>query len=65
VTSAPDEKFYRTTPFCGLFARSTPGFYHDGRFPNLSAVVAHYEKVLQLDLTDADRGDLIEYLKSL
>jgi hypothetical protein len=65
ASRSPDKKFYRTTPLRGLFARSTPGFYHDGRFPNLQAVVTHYEKVLKLDLTPAERGDLIEYLKSL
>src|ERR1051326_7042366 len=65
ASRSPDKKFYRTTPLAGLFARSTPGFYHDGRFPDLRAVVAHYEQVLKLNLSDAERADLIEYLKSL
>jgi hypothetical protein len=41
------------------------GFYHDGRFADLSAVVAHYEKTLQIQLTATEKADLIEYLKSL
>ena len=61
---SPDRK-YRTTPLPGLFARAKGGFYHDGRFADLSAVVSHYEKLLKLDLTPAERADLIEYLKSL
>jgi len=65
ASRSPDKKFYRTTPLRGLFARSSPGFYHDGRFPDLRSVVAHYEQVFRLTLSDAERGDLIEYLKSL
>jgi hypothetical protein len=61
---SPDGK-YRTTPLGGLFARAKGGYYHDGRFPDLNAVVAHYEQVLKLGLGDAERGDLVEYLKSL
>jgi hypothetical protein len=48
-----------------LFVRAKGGFYHDGRFPDLPAVVAHYESVLKLRLTTQERTDLIEYLKSL
>ncbi len=62
---SPDEKFYRTTPLRGLFVRAKGGFYHDGRFPGLPALVEHYERVLKLDLTDVERSDLIEFLKSL
>jgi hypothetical protein len=35
---------YRTTPLRGLFIRSKGGFYHDGRFPDLGAVVEHYDQ---------------------
>ena len=48
-----------------LFVRMKGGFYHDGRFPDLAAVVGHYQGVLKLGLTDPERADLIEYLKSL
>jgi hypothetical protein len=61
---SPDGK-YRTTPLGGLFARAKGGYYHDGRFADLNAVVAHYEQLLKLGLGDAERRDLVEYLKSL
>src|SRR5688572_13841273 len=46
--SRSPEGRYRTTPLRGLFARSKGGFYHDGRFPDLPAVVNHYERVFNL-----------------
>jgi hypothetical protein len=61
---SPDQR-YRTTPLRGLFAREKGGFYHDGRFATLRAVVDHYDRVLNLRLSEGDRLDLIEYLKSL
>jgi hypothetical protein len=56
---------YRTTPLRGLFVRMKGGLYHDGRFADLDAVVTHYQGVLKFTLTDGERRDLIEYLKSL
>ena len=56
---------YRTSPLAGLFARGKGGYYHDGRFADLAAVVAHYERALPVRLHDDERDDLIEYLKSL
>lgn len=41
------------------------GFYHDGRFPDLAAVVAHYDDHLKLGLTQDEEAALIELLKSL
>jgi hypothetical protein len=61
---SPDKK-YRTTPLRGLFARMKGGFYHDGRFADLSAVINHYQRVLGFSLTNDERRDLEEYLKSL
>jgi hypothetical protein len=61
---SPDNR-YRTTPLKGAWSRSKGGYYHDGRFPTLLAVVQHYNRVLDLRLSDADMNDLIEYLKSL
>jgi hypothetical protein len=61
---SPD-RLYRTTPLRGLFARSKGGFYHDGRFPDLDSVVMHYQRVLGFTLSDQQRRDLVEYLKSL
>jgi hypothetical protein len=56
---------YRTTPLRGLWTHMDGGFYHDGRFQSLEDVVAHYDGVFNLGLTDWDVGDLVEYLKSL
>jgi hypothetical protein len=61
---APDKK-YRTTPLHGLFAHSKGGFYHDGRFSTLLDVVNHYNSFMNLSLTDAEKSDLVEYLRSL
>ena len=41
------------------------GFYHDGRFATLNEVVEHYNGHFRLQLTDLEKRDLIEYLKSL
>jgi hypothetical protein len=60
----PDQR-YRTTPLAGLWARQKGGFYHDGRFPTLTAVVEHYDGVLNLALTEQEKIDLVEYLKSI
>ena len=51
----------------GLFMKSENKgrFYHDGRFKTLMDVVTHYDKHLSLGLTDQEKNDLIEYLKSL
>jgi hypothetical protein len=61
---SPDGK-YRTTPLAGLFTRAKGGFYHDGRFPDLPAVVEHYDRVRKLSLTEQEKKVLVEYLKSL
>jgi hypothetical protein len=61
---SPDKR-YRTTPLKGLFTRTQGGFYHDGRFATLADVVNHYDSHLKTGLTDAEKADLVEYLKSL
>ena len=61
---SPDER-YRTTPLKGLFARSKGGFWHDGRFPTLNAVVEHYDGCFGLDLSAREKDDLVQFLKSL
>jgi mono/diheme cytochrome c family protein len=55
----------RTTPLRGLWARQKGGFYHDGRFPTLAAVVKHYDSCLGLNLSPRDQADLVQYLKSI
>lgn len=61
---SPDKK-YRTSPLAGVSFRSKGGYYHDGRFDDLKAVVDHYNSALNLNLTDQEANDLVEYLKSL
>jgi cytochrome c peroxidase len=56
---------YRTTPLKGLFAHAKGGFYHDGRFKTLGAVVSHYDSCFNLGLSPAEQHDLVQYLKSL
>jgi len=56
---------YRTSPLGGLWAHAKGGFYHDGRFATLRDVVDHYDGVKGLRLTDAEKSDLVEFLKSL
>ena len=41
------------------------GFCHDGRFATLLDVVNHYDGFKKLDLTEQEKNDLVEYLKSL
>lgn len=56
---------YRTTPLRGLQAKARGGYYHDGRFADLAAVVAHYDSAFQLGLSELQRQDLVEFLKTL
>ena len=64
-SSRSPDQHYRTAPLGGLFARSKGGFYHDGRFADLRAVVEHYNTALNLNLSDSAKRDLVEFLKSL
>jgi hypothetical protein len=61
---SPDER-YRTAPLRGLWTRQKRGFYHDGRFATLLDVINHYNNLKQLNLTERQKRDLVEYLKSL
>jgi hypothetical protein len=61
---SPDGR-YRTTPLRGLWTHTRGGFYHDGRFAILLDVVNHYDRFQRLGLSDSDKADLIEFLKSL
>ncbi len=59
---------YVTTPLRALFDTQKlhkGGFYHDGRFATLDDVVDHYDKHLKLGLTEKQKADLIQYLKSI
>jgi hypothetical protein len=61
---APDRR-YRTSPSGALFTHTKGGFYHDGRFPTLGAVVNHYNTCMSLGLTTTEKNDLVQYLLSL
>ena len=54
---------YRTTPLRGLVQHAP--YFHDGSAPDLLAVVNHYDQLFGLNLTEAQKADLVEYLKSL
>ncbi len=54
---------YRTTPLRGLLQH--PPYFHDGSAETLLDVVDHYDRLFGLGLTDAQKADLVEYLKSL
>jgi mono/diheme cytochrome c family protein len=54
---------YRTTPLRGLWQH--PPYFHDGSAPDLLAVVNHYDQLFGLNLTAAQKADLVEFLKSL
>ena len=61
---SPDER-YRTAPLKGLWTHTKGGFYHDGRFPTLRAVLEHYDAHFGLALSSEEKADLVEYLKSI
>jgi hypothetical protein len=48
-----------------MFPRDKGRFYHDGRFKTLLDVVNSYDVRFNLGLTDQEKHDLVEYLKSL
>jgi cytochrome c peroxidase len=73
-TSAAPVHGYRTTPLDGAWTKEINGpvfhsrgggFFHDGRFATLMDVVNHYNTVFAMGLTDQQKGDLVEFLKSL
>jgi hypothetical protein len=64
ASRSPDDR-YRTTPLAGRLFERTRGFYHDGRFATLLDVVNHYDSLRKLGLSEQQKQDLVEYLKSL
>src|SRR5262249_12366198 len=61
---SPDGR-YRTSPLKGLWTHAKGGFYHDGRFATLLDVVNHYNGVKKLNLSETEKGDLVQFLLSL
>lgn len=64
-SSRSPDKRYRTSPLKGLWTHTKGGFYHDGRFATLLDVVNHYDTTFGLNLSEQEKIDLSEYLKSL
>ena len=56
-------KQYRTTPLRGLLQH--PPYFHDGSAATLRAAVDHYDAHFHLNLSEQQKRDLVEYLKSL
>lgn len=56
---------YRTAPLMGLWTHQKGGFYHDGRFSTLLGVINHYNTLFKLKLTEQEKSDLVEFLKSI
>ena len=56
-------KQYRTAPLRGLWQH--PPYFHNGSAATLEAVVDVYDMRKSLGLTAAQKGDLVQYLKSL
>jgi len=54
---------YRTTPLRGLWQH--PAYFHDGSAADLRAVVDHYDQLFSLGLSESQKVDLVEYLKTL
>jgi hypothetical protein len=61
---SPDSS-YVTQGLAGLWTHMKGGFYHDGRFATLMDVVNHYNGFKNLNLSEPEKKDLVEYLKSL
>ncbi len=70
---APD-RAYKTQNLAALFVRerglfmrpeNKGRFYHDGRFATLLDVVNHYNIQFNLGLSEQEKRELVEYLKSL
>lgn len=60
-------KLYRTTPLRGLWRPPLLDgpYFHDGSAKTLADVVNHYVQHFSLPLTAQQKGDLVEYLKTL
>ena len=54
---------YRTTPLRGLWQHAP--YFHDGSAPDLLAVVNHYDRLFDLRLSEQQKADLVEFLKTL
>jgi mono/diheme cytochrome c family protein len=60
-------KLYRTTPLRGLWHPPLlqGPYFHDGKAKTLDEAVEHYVDLFKLRLSDEQKRDLVEYLKTL
>jgi cytochrome c2 len=56
-------QLYRTAPLEGIWQH--PPYFHNGSAATLADVVERYDSVRMLSLDDAQKADLVQYLKSL
>jgi len=56
-------KEWRTTPLRALWQH--PPYFHDGSAPDLLSVVNRYDAFFSLGLSDRQKADLVEFLKTL
>jgi hypothetical protein len=56
---------YRVPPLRGIHTRTAGGFFHDGRFAQVADVVNHFNTQFGLNLSDAEKSDLTEFVRSL
>ena len=64
---SPDGR-YRTEPLRALWDTRKlhkGGYYHDGRYATLADVVSHYDQHFRTQLSEQEKADLIEFLKSI
>jgi hypothetical protein len=61
VTSELDEVLTKHR----LWMHQKGRFYHDGRFATLRDALEHYDQFFRLGLTEPEKTELAEYLKSL
>jgi len=64
ASRSPDDR-YPTSPLNGIWTHQKGGFYHDGRFPTLTAVVDHYNSCMNLGLSAQEESDISQFLLSL
>jgi len=64
ATRSPDGR-YRTAPLKGLWTHTKGGFYHYGQFATLLDVINHYNDHFNLNLTETEKAELVQFLLSL
>jgi hypothetical protein len=58
-------RMYRMASLAWLRTYQKCGFFHDGRFASLFDVLSHDNTLFNIELSDAQKNDLVEYLKEI